>query len=90
MGENKLGLNASFDIQSGFLLVAANPNLGDEISGKKGHERGDLYIRPHKIVSKAGTESSGWYYPREGDRVIAFNYTIFKAPANWLGESLVT
>ncbi|EKX36875.1 hypothetical protein GUITHDRAFT_116897 [Guillardia theta CCMP2712] len=84
MGENKLGLNASFDIQSGFLLVSANPNLGDEISGKKGHERGDMYIRPHKIVSKAGTESSGWYYPREGDRVIAFNYTIFKAPANWL------
>lgn len=40
-----------------------------------------------QVVSRAGVETSGYYYPKEGDRIICLNYVSFRPPTNWLGEA---
>lgn len=65
--------------------VAGSPAMGDESLGKRGYDRGDLVVEPHKVLSaKTGTETSAFFYPKEGDRVVGFNYVSFRIPPNWL------
>ena len=39
-----------------------------------------------QVAGKSGAETSGWFYPREGDRILSLNYAVFRPPANWLGQ----
>jgi len=65
--------------------VTGTPALGDGSVGRRGYDRGDLSVEAHKVTNtKTGTETSGLFYPKEGDRVIGFNYVSFRIPPNWL------
>jgi hypothetical protein len=65
--------------------VKGSPTLGDDALGKRGYDRGDLVVEAHKVVNtKTGTETSGLFYPKEGDRIVGLNYVSFRIPPNWL------
>ena len=65
--------------------VSGTPTLGDDSLGKRGYDRVDLSVEPHKVLNgKTGADTSGFFYPREGDRVVGFNYVSFRIPPNWL------
>ncbi len=36
------------------------------------------------LNTKTGAETSSYFYPKEGDRVVGFNYVSFRIPPNWL------
>ena len=48
-------------------------------------EREDLAVEAHKVTnSKTGAETSGLFYPQEGDCIVALNYVSFRVPPDWL------
>ena len=57
----------------------------DDVHTHGRSEREDLAVEAHKVTnSKTGAETSGLFYPQEGDCIVALNYVSFRVPPDWL------
>jgi len=86
-----LALQAVFDLESGFLLVAKGPRLGEDALGARGFSGPGYEVFPKRVASRgtigaAEAPAPGFFYPKEGDRILSLNYESFRVPAAWLGD----
>ena len=89
-GGVRLEMQAVFDLETGFLIVGKGPRLGEDSLGARGFGGEGYEVRPKRVLNKGtaggGEPPPGFFYPKEGDRILALNYESFKVPTAWLGK----